>query len=158
MQIWRMHTDGSGEEQVTHDATEDWFAHPSLDGKSIVFFAYSAGTAGHPGSKDVTLQVMPATGGEPHLLAKLWGGKGTINVPSWSSDSTKVAFVRLRHPGRRDEVASTRRALRYSGARSPFRLHETRSCAHGTVGARTNYAPNFRDRKPPLTLSVFLYL
>jgi TolB protein len=93
MQIWRMHTDGSGEEQVTHDATEDWFAHPSPDGKSIVFLAYPAGTAGHPGSKDVTLQVMPATGSEPHLLAKLWGGQGTINVPSWSPDSTKVAFV-----------------------------------------------------------------
>jgi TolB protein len=93
MQIWRMHTDGSGVEQVTHDATEDWFAHPSPDGKSIVFLAYPAGTAGHPGSKDVTLQVMPTAGGEPRLLAKLWGGQGTINVPSWSPDSTKVAFV-----------------------------------------------------------------
>ena len=93
MQIWRLHADGSGAEQVTHDATEDWFAHPSPDGKSIVFLAYPAGTAGHPGGKEVTIQVMPAAGGEPHLLAKLWGGQGTINVPSWSPDSTKVAFV-----------------------------------------------------------------
>ncbi|HEY0795995.1 MAG TPA: hypothetical protein VGD64_09465 [Acidisarcina sp.] len=93
MQIWRMHTDGTGAEQVTHDATEDWFAHPSPDGKSIVFLAYPAGTPGHPGSLDVTLRVIAAAGGEAHLLAKLWGGQGTINVPSWSPDSSKVAFV-----------------------------------------------------------------
>jgi len=28
-----------------------------------------------------------------HLLAKLFGGQGTINVPSWSPDSSKLAFV-----------------------------------------------------------------
>ena len=93
MQIWRMRIDGSSAEQVTHDSTEDWFAHPSPDGKSIVYLAYPAGTEGHPGGKDVTLQLMPATGGESHTIAKLWGGQGTINVPSWSPDSTKVAFV-----------------------------------------------------------------
>jgi Tol biopolymer transport system component len=27
------------------------------------------------------------------VLAKLFGGQGTINVPSWSPDSQKVAFV-----------------------------------------------------------------
>jgi Tol biopolymer transport system component len=27
------------------------------------------------------------------LLAKIFGGQGTINVPSWSPDSTKLAFV-----------------------------------------------------------------
>jgi TolB protein len=93
MQIWRMHTDGSNAEQVTRDSTEDWFAHPSPDGKSIVFLAYPPGTEGHPGGMDVTLQLMPAGGGESHPIAKLWGGQGTINVPSWSPDSTKVAFV-----------------------------------------------------------------
>ena len=28
-----------------------------------------------------------------HVLAKLFGGQGTINVPSWSPDSKKPAFV-----------------------------------------------------------------
>jgi TolB protein len=93
MQIWRMHPDGSSPEQVTHDATEDWFAHPSPDGKWIVFLSYPPGTKGHPGSQDVTLQVMPAAGGESHQLARIWGGQGTINVPSWSPDSTKIAFI-----------------------------------------------------------------
>jgi Tol biopolymer transport system component len=27
------------------------------------------------------------------VLARLFGGQGTINVPSWSPDSEKVAFV-----------------------------------------------------------------
>jgi TolB protein len=27
------------------------------------------------------------------VLAKLFGGQGTINVPSWSPDSSKLAFV-----------------------------------------------------------------
>jgi Tol biopolymer transport system component len=27
------------------------------------------------------------------VLAKLFGGQGTINVPSWSPDSKQVAFV-----------------------------------------------------------------
>ena len=27
------------------------------------------------------------------VLAKLLGGQGTINVPSWSPDSLKLAFV-----------------------------------------------------------------
>jgi hypothetical protein len=28
-----------------------------------------------------------------HTLAKLFGGQGTINVPSWSPDSLRLAFV-----------------------------------------------------------------
>jgi Tol biopolymer transport system component len=27
------------------------------------------------------------------VLAKLYGGQGTINVPSWSPDSSTIAFV-----------------------------------------------------------------
>jgi Tol biopolymer transport system component len=27
------------------------------------------------------------------ILAKLFGGQGTINVPSWSPDGTQLAFV-----------------------------------------------------------------
>jgi TolB protein len=27
------------------------------------------------------------------ILARLFGGQGTMNVPSWSPDSSKVAFV-----------------------------------------------------------------
>jgi hypothetical protein len=93
MQIWRMHNDGSGQEQVTRDEFNNWFPHPSPDGKWLVFLSYEADVQGHPENKDVTLRLMPLAGGEIQVLAKLFGGQGTINVPSWSPDSRKVAFV-----------------------------------------------------------------
>ncbi|MGC2162015.1 MAG: hypothetical protein WA634_08920 [Silvibacterium sp.] len=93
MQIWRMLADGSQQEQVTHEATNDWFGHISPDGKWMVFVAYGPEVTGHPADKDVTLQLMSLTDGKTSLLAKLFGGQGTINVPSWSPDSTEVAFV-----------------------------------------------------------------
>ena len=47
-------------------------------------------------NKDVMLRIMPADGGEIQVLAKLFGGQGSINVPSWSPDSKNVAFVSYR--------------------------------------------------------------
>jgi Tol biopolymer transport system component len=37
--------------------------------------------------------MMPLKGGKTKTLATLFGGQGTINVPSWSPDSKQVAFV-----------------------------------------------------------------
>ena len=93
MHIWRMRTDGTRQEQVTNDAHNDWFPHPSPDGKWIVFLSYEAEVKGHPENKDVTLRLMPAGGGRIEVGAKLFGGQGTLNVPSWSPDSRKLAFV-----------------------------------------------------------------
>lgn len=93
MKIWRMKPDGSEQEQVTFDAYNDWFAHPSPDGKYIVFVSYEPEVEGHPANKNVTLRIMPIAGGEPKVIAKLFGGQGTINVPSWSPDSKRFAFV-----------------------------------------------------------------
>lgn len=93
MQIWRMHADGSNQEQVLHDQTNDWFPHLSPDGKWMVFLAYEKDVTGHPGGKDVALYLMSTADSKVHLLAKLFGGQGTINVPSWSPDSKKLAFV-----------------------------------------------------------------
>jgi Tol biopolymer transport system component len=96
MQIWRMHPDGSGQEQVTRDDYANWFAHPSPDGKWLVFLSYNKTVKGHPPDQDVMLRLMPAAGGEPRVLVKLFGGQGTINVPSWSPDSKRLAFVSYR--------------------------------------------------------------
>jgi Tol biopolymer transport system component len=93
MQIWRMKPDGSGQEQVTSDEYNNWFAHPSPDGKWIALLTYPKDVKGHPENKDVMLRLMPAGGGELQVLARLFGGQGTINVPSWSPDSQNVAFV-----------------------------------------------------------------
>src|SRR6266542_29517 len=97
MRIWRMNADGSDQKQVTFDeAYADWFPHPSPDGKWLVFVSFDKSVEGHPPNKDVALRLMSATGGEPRVLARLFGGQGTINVPSWSPDSTSFAFVSYR--------------------------------------------------------------
>jgi TolB protein len=93
MQIWRMHADGSGQQQVIMDETNDWFPHISPDGKWMVFLSYGKDVTGHPPDKDVELNLMSMSDKSVHVLAKLFGGQGTINVPSWSPDSGKVAFV-----------------------------------------------------------------
>jgi Tol biopolymer transport system component len=93
MQVWRMKPDGSQQEQVTNDEFNNWFPHPSPDGKWLVFLSYEKEVKGHPEDKDVTLRIMPLAGGKIETLAKLFGGQGTINVPSWSPDSKRIAFV-----------------------------------------------------------------
>ena len=93
MQIWRMRSDGSQQEQVTSDEFNNWFPHISPDGKWMVFLSYDHSVTGHPENKDVTLRLMSLSERKIKLLAKLFGGQGTINVPSWSPDSKQLAFV-----------------------------------------------------------------
>ena len=95
MQIWRMAPDGSNQEQVTSDGYHDWFAHPSPDGKWLAFVSYlpDVPAASHPRNKRVMLRLMDVASGEIKSMAFLYGGQGTMNVPSWSPDSGKIAFV-----------------------------------------------------------------
>lgn len=96
--IWRMNPDGSEQEQVTFDeAYADWFPHPSPDGKWLVFLSYDQSVKGHPTDKSVVLRLMPLAGGKPKIIATLFGGQGTLNVPSWSPDSRSIAFVSYRY-------------------------------------------------------------
>src|SRR5437867_3007140 len=106
--IWRMPADGAGPndrlaQQVTNDDLEDWFPHPSPDGKWLVFLSFPRATPGH-GERNlkVQLRVIPTPGpmpGEkiaaahPQVLVELTGGQGTINVNSWAPDSRRFAYV-----------------------------------------------------------------
>jgi TolB protein len=93
MQIWRMKPDGSQQEQVFSDDRNNWFPHISPDGQWMVFLTYDADVAGHPENKNVMLRLMSLADKKITVLAKLFGGQGTINVPSWSPDSKQLALV-----------------------------------------------------------------
>lgn len=95
MKIWRMKPDGSQQEQVTFDEYNDWFPHISPDGKLIVYLSFpkEIDPSSHPFYQKVYLRLMSASGGVPKTIAYIFGGQGTINVPSWSPDSKRIAFV-----------------------------------------------------------------
>jgi len=95
MQLWRMKPDGSEEEQVTFDEYNDWFPHFSPDGKWILYVSFpkDIDPVSHPFYKKIYLRLMPTSGGVARTIAYVYGGQGTINVPSWSPDSKKIAFV-----------------------------------------------------------------
>jgi len=94
MEIWRMKTDGSQKEQLTNDSYSNWFSHPSPNGDFFVFLSYleDQGEA-HPPMKNVALRLYNLETKEIKTLCKFTGGQGTINVPSWSPDGKKFAFV-----------------------------------------------------------------
>jgi TolB protein len=102
--IWRLPPDGAGRDdrkaqRVTGDDLEDWFPHPSPDGKSLLFLSFPHGTEGHNDrGLRVQLRMIPLPGDSieveaPRVLVEVVGGQGTINVNSWSPDSSKFAYV-----------------------------------------------------------------
>jgi Tol biopolymer transport system component len=95
MQIWRMKPDGKDPEPVTNDEYNNWFPHISPDGLSIAFvsFGKDVDPADHPYYKRVYLRLMPISGGAARVIAYVYGGQGTMNVPSWSPDGRMLAFV-----------------------------------------------------------------
>jgi len=96
MQIWRMKSDGSNPEPVTEDGFNNWFAHISPDGKWIVFISFlkeEVQPGIHPPYKHVYIRMMPSSGGSPKVIAYFYGGQGSINTPSWSPDSKRIAFI-----------------------------------------------------------------
>lgn len=95
MEIWRMNADGSDPVQITDDPSQNWFPHQSPDGKCLIYLAYppEVDPWDHPYYKQVTLRLIRLKDMSSEVMAYLYGGQGTINVPSWSPDSRRVAFV-----------------------------------------------------------------
>ena len=74
--------------------TVDWFPHLSPDSSLATYISFPTGTEGHPADRDVEVLLVPTDDcSTPLQRYALFGGQGTINVNSWSPDSTRFAFV-----------------------------------------------------------------
>jgi TolB protein len=95
MQIWRMRPDGTEQQQITGDEFNNWFPHIAPDGKSMVVLSFlpDVDPSDHPFYRQVYLRHMDLEGIGARVIAYVYGGQGTINVPSWSPDSQSIAFV-----------------------------------------------------------------
>ncbi|MDT0144556.1 biopolymer transporter Tol [Microbacterium sp. PRC9] len=92
-QLFRMPAEGGAAEQLTFDERVNWFPHLDPQGESVLYISYEPGTVSHPADVDVTLRIVPASGGEPRDVVRLFGGQGTLNVNSWAPDSSAFAYV-----------------------------------------------------------------
>jgi hypothetical protein len=81
-------------ERLISTRTVDWFPHLAPNGRLAVYLQYPAGTVSHPADRDVELVLVDtAEWSAPLARVPVFGGQGTINVNSWSPDSTRFAFV-----------------------------------------------------------------
>ncbi|MFI5710956.1 TolB family protein [Kribbella sp. NPDC051620] len=80
-------------EQLTFDERVNWFPHPSPDGSLVAYVSFPPGTEGHPADvEDVRVRLLETTG-RIREVATVFGGQGTMNVPSWSPDGQYFAYV-----------------------------------------------------------------
>ncbi len=94
-QLARLRTSNGGAlEQVLKSETVDWFPHLSPDGRLASYIRFPSGTVGHPADLPVDV-VLVSTGDwtTPIHAWPLFGGQGTLNVNSWSPDSTRLAYI-----------------------------------------------------------------
>ena len=92
-QIFRSDLGGGGLEQLTFDEYVNWFPHVSPDGTYVAYLSFPVGTIGHPADRSVVIRLLDLATRDTRDVVQLHGGQGTLNVNSWSPDSTKLAYV-----------------------------------------------------------------
>ena len=96
--LWRIPARGGTPERMTSDADVNWFPHPSPNGDKVLYLAYEPGTKQHPRDREVALRILSEADGSVRTVLELFGGQGSINVPCWSPDGSRFAFVRYARP------------------------------------------------------------
>jgi len=79
--------------ELPSDGFRNFSARLSPDGAQIAFLSFAGNQTAIPEDQDVLLRVLTVKDGKVRVLAKLVGGKGTMDAPSWSPDSRRLAFV-----------------------------------------------------------------
>lgn len=97
-QIARMRVDyvhrEAGPEHLLASETVDWFPHLSPDGQFASYLRFPSGTVGHPADVPVAVVLVSTSDwAAPLHTWPVFGGQGTLNVNSWSPDSTRFAYV-----------------------------------------------------------------
>jgi TolB protein len=91
-QLFRLTIADGRIEQLTDDERVNWFPHASPDGSRIAYVSFPPGTLGHPADRDVIVRLRESDASVRDLAA-LFGGQGTMNVPSWDPTGRWIAFV-----------------------------------------------------------------
>ncbi|MET4618827.1 TolB protein [Arthrobacter sp. 2762] len=93
-QLARVRVDGTGFERLLESETVDWFPHLSPDGRYASYLRFPSGTVGHPADLPVAVVLVSTEDwATPLHTWPLFGGQGSLNVNSWSSDSRRFAYV-----------------------------------------------------------------
>lgn len=93
-QLARIPDGGGLVERLVTSGTVDWFPHLSPDSQAASYITFPAGTLGHPADLEVEVRVVATSDWSTPLQSyRLFGGQGTLNVNSWSPDSSRFAFV-----------------------------------------------------------------
>jgi len=93
-QLYRSDGEKAKALQLTHDSYSNWMPRPSPDGQWIAFISGSVPPQkDKPAPGDYLLRELPIGGGEPHELARFFGGPGALGLSPWSADDKQLVFV-----------------------------------------------------------------
>jgi TolB protein len=96
LQIWRMHTDGSGAEQITDDDNVNSSPHVAPDGKTLVFLSQAPGSGDAIGP--AAIKAMAFDDGLIRTVANVQGNRNSFSMYPWG-DSHHLAFISYQSRG-----------------------------------------------------------